>query len=52
MQTIKNNTSNEIIIKNSRFICYLYKIKDINEANLILNNLLFAMCLVTNKNEF
>lgn len=39
MQTIKNNTQNEIIIKNSRFICYLYKIKDINEANNILNNI-------------
>ena len=39
MQTIKNNTSNEIIIKNSRFICYLYKIKDIHEINGVLNNL-------------
>ena len=39
MQTIKNNTHNEIIIKNSRFICYLYKIKDINEINNHLNNI-------------
>lgn len=39
MQTIKNNTQNEIIIKNSRFICYLYKIKDINEINNIINNI-------------
>lgn len=38
MQTIKNNTQNEIIIKNSKFICYLYKVKDINEINNILNN--------------
>jgi len=39
MQTIKNNQSNEIIIKNSRFICYLYKVKDIKETNIILNNI-------------
>lgn len=39
MQTIKNNTHNEIIIKNSRFICYLYKIKNINDINIILNEL-------------
>lgn len=39
MQTIKNNTSNEIIIKNSKFICFLYKIKNINDINKILNNL-------------
>lgn len=39
MQTIKNNIQNEIIIKNSKFICYLYKIKDITEANNILNNI-------------
>ena len=39
MQTIKNNTKNEIIIKNSRFICYLYKIKDINEIHNILDNI-------------
>lgn len=39
MQTIKNNTHNEIIIKNSRFICYLYKIKNIEDINTILNNL-------------
>ena len=39
MKTIKNNIQNEIIIKNSKFICYLYKIKDINEANSLLNNI-------------
>ena len=39
MQTIKNNTSSEIIIKNSKFICYLYKVKDINDINIFLNNL-------------
>lgn len=39
MKTIKNNTNSEIIIKNSRFICCLYKIKDINEINIILNRL-------------
>ena len=39
MKTIKNNTNNEIIIKNSRFICYLYKIKDINDIHMILNNI-------------
>lgn len=39
MQTIKNNTQNETIIKNSKFICYLYKIKDINDINNILNNI-------------
>ena len=39
MKTIKNNIQNEIIIKNSKFICYLYKIKDINEINSILHNI-------------
>ena len=36
MQTIKNNTHNEIIIKNSRFICYLYKIKNTNDVTSLL----------------
>lgn len=39
MYTIKNNTTNEIIIKNSRFICFLYKINNINDISKILNNL-------------
>ncbi|MBQ2872835.1 MAG: YigZ family protein [Bacilli bacterium] len=39
MYTIKNNNHNEIIIKNSRFICYLYKIKDKSEVNDIINNI-------------
>lgn len=39
MQTIKQNTHNEIIIKNSKFICYLYKIKDITEIEKYLTNI-------------
>ena len=39
MKTIKNNTNNEIIIKNSRFICHLYKIKDLNDISNYLNNI-------------
>ena len=39
MNTIKNNTNNEIIIKNSRFICYLYKINNKDDINNILNNI-------------
>lgn len=39
MQTIKENINNEIIIKNSRFICYLYKINNISEINNIINNI-------------
>ena len=30
MKTIKNNIENEIIIKNSRFICYIFKLDDNN----------------------
>lgn len=39
MQTIKNNTNNEIIIKNSRFICYLYKIKELDDIASYLTNI-------------
>lgn len=39
MYSIKENTNNEIIIKNSKFICYLYKIKDINEIENYLTNI-------------
>lgn len=39
MQTIKNNIHNEIIIKNSRFICYLYKIKSIDDTTKLLTNI-------------
>ena len=39
MHTIKKNTHNEIIIKNSRFICYLYKIQNITEINIFLNKI-------------
>ena len=39
MYTINNNSKYELIIKNSKFICYLYKVKDINEINNILNNI-------------
>ena len=35
MRTIKNNISNEIIIKNSRFICLFYKINSSNITDLI-----------------
>lgn len=33
MNTIKNNIENTIIIKNSKFICCLYKINSIEEVN-------------------
>ena len=39
MQTIKNNTNNEIIIKNSRFICCLYKIKELDDIASYLTNI-------------
>lgn len=39
MYTIKNNTNYEIIIKNSRFICFMYKIKDISDVTNILKSL-------------
>ncbi|MBQ9019508.1 MAG: YigZ family protein [Bacilli bacterium] len=38
MKTIKNNIENEIIIKNSKFITYLYKIDNSN-VNDYLNNI-------------
>ena len=38
MKIIKNNYDNEIIIKNSRFICYLVRIDSIN-VNDILSNI-------------
>jgi len=37
MNSIKNNINNEIIIKNSRFICYLYKINNLEDINNIFN---------------
>jgi len=37
MLTIKKNINNEIIIKNSKFICFLYKINSLNEINNIFN---------------
>ena len=37
MYTIKNNINNETIIKNSKFICYLYKIEDTTQINKLLN---------------
>lgn len=37
MKTLKSNSANEIIIKNSRFITLLYKLNDINEVNSIVN---------------
>ena len=39
MKTIKDNNKNEIIIKNSRFICLLYKLDNINNIDNILNNI-------------
>ena len=39
MKTIKNNTHNQIIIKNSIFICYLYKIKSIDDTTKLLTNI-------------
>lgn len=37
MKTLKCNSTNEIIIKNSRFITLLYKLNDVNEVNSIVN---------------
>lgn len=37
MKTLKSNSANEIIIKNSRFITLLYKLNDINEVNSIVD---------------
>lgn len=39
MKTIKNNIFNEIIIKNSKFICYLYKINSTDDINNIFNEI-------------
>ena len=39
MKTIKTNINSEIIIKNSRFICYLYKINNLNDITTYLNNI-------------
>ena len=39
MYTIKNNYTNEIIIKNSRFITALYKVKTIDEIENYLKNI-------------
>lgn len=39
MNIIKNNVSNEIIINKSKFITYLYKIKNEEEAKNIIDNL-------------
>ena len=33
MKTLKSNSVNEIIIKNSRFITLLYKLNDINDVS-------------------
>lgn len=37
MKTLKSNSANEIIIKNSRFITLLYKLNDVNEVNSIVD---------------
>ena len=36
MFTITNNLNHELIIKKSRFICYLYKVNDLDEINKII----------------
>ena len=37
MKTLKSNSANEIIIKNSKFITLLYKLNDVNEVNSIVD---------------
>ena len=37
--TIKNSCNHEIIIKKSRFICYLFKVNNIDEINNYLENI-------------
>ena len=37
MYTIENTITDELIIKNSRFITILYKLNNINEVNIIIN---------------
>lgn len=39
MYTIKNNTHYELIIKNSKFITYLYKINSLDEVNKLLSDI-------------
>lgn len=39
MKTIKENITSEIIIKNSRFICFLYKVNSLEDINNILNSI-------------
>lgn len=39
MNSIKYNSKSEIIIKNSKFICYLYRINNVEDINNIINNI-------------
>lgn len=39
MYSIKKNVNNEIIIKNSKFISFLYKINNINDIDILLNKI-------------
>lgn len=39
MKTITENATNEIVIKNSRFIAYLYKVNSLEEISSILDNI-------------
>ena len=39
MMSISNNTSSEIVIKNSKFICNLYKVNSLEEINTIITEL-------------
>lgn len=39
MYTIKDDITNEIIIKNSKFICVIYKTYNINDINIYMNKI-------------
>lgn len=39
MLSIKSNVINELVIKKSKFITFLYKVDDVESANEVLNNL-------------
>lgn len=39
MYTIKNDISHELIVKKSRFICYLYKVNNLDDINKYLNSI-------------
>ena len=39
MKTVKTNISNEIIIRNSKFITFIFRVNNINEIEVYLNNI-------------